>query len=164
MKTETCYIVGICDSPNESGVALLANGELIFSGKEPLPTSKKASLLFPQNTLWDCLNYHQISIDDIDYIIGCKNKKKKKGLYSGPLLHNFDNLKQKMSMENKLRSALGLSPITEIPLLLCYYTTLSLSCITRHSDKIKIEPAVEAAYSLWYHLENTPHSKKILRC
>ncbi len=63
------YILGISSFYHDSAVALINNGEIISAVQEERFTRIKHDASFPINSIKFVLNYSNITLDDIDYVV-----------------------------------------------------------------------------------------------
>jgi carbamoyltransferase len=63
------YILGISCYYHDSAAALIHNGEIIAAAQEERFTRKKHDFEFPINAVNFCLNYANIKIENIDYVV-----------------------------------------------------------------------------------------------
>lgn len=135
MKTTNCYILGISAFYHDSSIALLKNGGLVFAAQEERYTRIKADASFPKNALRDCLQRHNLHIDDIDFLIFYENPTKKYHRIFNDCINNIPNSlgsfirgvypwakgkkDQACLIQNEIKIALNLNSLTEIPPIFC---------------------------------------------
>ncbi len=62
------YILGISAYYHDSAAALIKDGEIVAAAQEERFTRKKHDHRFPENAIKFCLDYAEISSDDLDYV------------------------------------------------------------------------------------------------
>ena len=62
-------ILGISCYYHDAAAALLMDGQLVAAAEEERFTRKKHDSSFPENAINFCLNYANISADDLDYVV-----------------------------------------------------------------------------------------------
>ncbi len=61
------FFLGVCNA-NDSGAALLVDGQLIASISEERLSRIKGHRVFPQKSIQFCLDFAGISVDEVDYV------------------------------------------------------------------------------------------------
>ena len=63
------YILGISSFYHDSAASILKNGEIIACAQEERFTRKKHDHSFPVNSIKYCLDYCNITLSDVDYVV-----------------------------------------------------------------------------------------------
>ncbi len=71
------YILGLSFGYHDSAAALIKDGEVIYASQEERFSRKKHDNSFPSKAITNCLNFHNLSISEIDKIVYYENASKK---------------------------------------------------------------------------------------
>jgi predicted NodU family carbamoyl transferase len=154
MKMETCYILAVSASSEESSVSLLKDGKLVFSTMEKEYGVVEQHNDFPRNSFRDCLLKNDIDFADIDFIIFLgelgSTTKLITSISTGDIfLLSYKNTREKQIIQEKFSSAFSLSPLTEVPPLFKVKQSCSYKDSLAQASLNNITASANAAYFFW---------------